>query len=119
MNPIQLHHNQVVRGFGFSQYAKKIRVRTARGSAHECNSDPEEAHEHCLMRGHDTAWANQKPAMLTADYAGKAEELEKERQEIRDSVILDNKQLVIIEGETFKVLLAGDQYSDPIHFKRI
>jgi hypothetical protein len=47
------------------------------------------------------------------------QELAMERQAIRDSVILDNNQLVTIEGETFKVRLAGERYSDPIHFVRI
>ena len=57
--------------------------------------------------------------MLCADYQGKAEAHEKEMQEIRDSVILGENQIVCIEGEQFKVRLCGHQYSDPIHFKRI
>jgi hypothetical protein len=119
MQPIQLTNGQTVRGFGFSRYANKITIGTARGYASRYNEDPEAAHNDCLKRGHETAWAIQKSSALTADYAGKAEDLEKELQEIRDSVILDNNQLVTIEGETFKVRLAGERYSDPIHFVRI
>lgn len=116
---IELKHNQIVRGFGFSQYAKKIKIGTARGFAIDCKSDPDEAHEHCLNRGHATAWTTQASAVLSADYPGKAEAHEKTLQQIRDSVILAEGQIVTIEGEQFKVRLAGDQYSDPIHFKRI
>ena len=116
---IELKHNQIVRGFGFSQYAKQIKIGTARGFATDCKSDPEEAHEHCLKQGHPSAWTNQAPSVLSADYAGKAEAHEKMLQQIRDSVILANNQIVTIEGEQFKVRLAGEQYSDPIHFKRL
>lgn len=121
MQPIKLHHNQVVRGFCFD-YANKITIRTVRGLAKEAGASDEAAEEsyaNCREFKHATAWTYQQPSILTDHYAGKAEELEKERQEIRDSVILDNNQLVSIEGETFKVRLAGERFSDPIHFIRV
>jgi hypothetical protein len=117
--PIELKHNQIVRGFGFSRYASKITVRTSRGYASQYGACPESSHAECVTRGHATAWTNQKSSMICADYQGKAEAHEKELQEIMDSVILADNQIVSIEGEQFKVLIAGEEFSDPIHFKRI
>jgi hypothetical protein len=119
MKPTQLTHGQVVRGFCFSPHTNLIQVRTIRGLAFDEGKDPEAAHADCRKLGHATAWTSQKPSVLTDHYAGKMQELAMERQAIRDSVILDNNQLVTIEGETFKVRLAGERYSDPIHFVRI
>ncbi len=116
---ITLHHNQVVRGAGFSRYANKITIGTARGYASQYGGCPESSHAECVARGHATAWTNQKSAMICADYQGKAEAHENELQEIKDSVILADNQIVSIEGEQFKVLIAGEEFSDPIHFKRI
>ena len=36
--------------------------------------------------------------------------------EIDAAPVLSNGQLVSIEGVTYRVRIAGDQYSDPIHF---
>jgi hypothetical protein len=119
MKPTQLTHGQVVRGFGFSPNTNLIQVRTVRGFAADNGEAPETAYANCRKLGHATAWTSQQPSVLTDYYAGKMKELAEERQAIRESVILDDGQLVIIEGETFKVRLAGDQFCDPIHFKRI
>ena len=116
---IELKHNQIVRGQGFSRYTRKITVGTARGYASKYNECPEEFHRSCLERGHNTAYTTQAASIITANYPGKAEAHEREMKEIADAIELQDGQIVIIEGEQFKVRLAGDGYSDPIHFKRI
>jgi hypothetical protein len=122
---IKLKHGQTVRGEGFNKYAQRITVGTVRGYEAEHGEkykqqvDPEKAHQLAVERGHVTAWTNQDCAVLSADYPGKAEAHAKVLAEIAASVILHNGQQVIIEGETFTVRLAGDRYSDPIHFTRI
>ncbi len=57
--------------------------------------------------------------MLTADYPGKAEQLAAERAEIAASVILQDGQQVIIEGQTYTVRLVGARYSNPIQFVKV
>ena len=123
--PITLKHGQTVRGKGFNKYAQRITVGTVRGyeaehgSKYNVQVNPEAAHRLAVERSQVTAWTNQDCAVLSADYPGKAKAHAKVLAEIAASVILHNGQQVIIEGETFTVRLAGDRYSDPIHFTRI
>jgi hypothetical protein len=119
--PIELTYNQVVRGEGFT-YAQRITVGTVRGyeaehgSKYNVQVDPEKAHQRAVERGHEVAWTNQECAVLTADYPGKAEQLASERAEIAASVILQDGQQVIIEGQTYTARLVGARYSNPIKF---
>ena len=121
---IKLKHGQTVRGEGFT-YAQRITVWTVRGYEAEhgrkynVQVDPEKAHQLAVERGHEVALTNQECAVLTADYPGKAEQLAAERAEIGASVILQNGQQVIIEGQAYTVRLVGARYSNPIQFDRI
>jgi hypothetical protein len=54
--------------------------------------------------------------VLSDNYPGKAEQLAAERAEIAASVILQDGQQVIIEGQTYTVRLVGARYSNPIKF---
>jgi hypothetical protein len=113
-----------VRGEGFT-YAQRITVGTVRGYEAEhgrkynVQVDPEKAHQLAVERGHEVAWTNQECAVLSADYPGKSEELDAARAEIAASVILQNGQQVIIEGQAYTVRLVGARYSNPIQFVRI
>ena len=115
---ITLKHGQTVRGAGFSKYAQRISVGTARGYSAEYNENQEEAHQRAISNGHATAWTNQDAACLTADYPGKAEAHAARLKEIAEAVELHNGQKVEIEGEIFAVRLVGSHVSDPIHFIR-
>jgi hypothetical protein len=114
-----LSHNQIIRVKGFSQYANKITVGTARGYAAEYYDAPEESHKRALDNGHDTAWANQSASVLSADYPGKKQELDAKAAAIASAPEIENGQTVEIEGELFTVRVTGERYSDPVHFKRI
>jgi hypothetical protein len=117
----KLTYGQIVRGEGFT-YAQRITVGTVRGyeaehgKKYNVQVDPEKAHQLAVERGHEVAWTNQECAVLTADYPGKAEQLADERAKIDASVILQDGQQVIIEGQTYTVRLVGARYSNPIKF---
>ncbi len=113
---ITLKHGQTIRGAGFSKYAQRIEVSTARGYAAEYNEDQEAAHYNALINGHQTFWTHQESPVLCADYPGKAEAHAAKLKEIAEAVELFDGQAVIIEGEKVIVNILGEQYSDPIRF---
>lgn len=113
---ITLKHGQTVRGAGFSKYAQRITVRTARGYAAKYNEDQEAAHNRAVANGHQTVWSYQEPAVLCADYLGKAEAHAAKLKEIAEAVQLFDGQAVLIEGEKLIVRLLGEHCSDPIQF---
>ena len=116
---IQLAHGQEIRVTGFPSYAQRITIRTCRGCAVQHKEDPEAAHIRALDRGHETAWANQEPAALTSDYAGKAEAMAAEAVATAAAVEIASGDHVEIEGELFRVRVMGQQFSDPVHFIRL
>ena len=111
--PVILHDGQEIRIQGFSPYAQKIAVHTARGYAARHNQNPEEAHADALANGHATAWVYQEPAILTADYKGKAAALEAAAAATAAAPVIAHRDVVEIEGELFRVLVTGERYSDP------
>ena len=113
---ITLKHGQTVRGAGFSKYGQRITVRTARGYAAKYNEDQEAAHNRAVANGHQTVWSYQEPAVLCADYSGKAEAHAAKLKEIAEAVQLFDGQAVLIEGEKLIVRLLGEHCSDPIQF---
>jgi hypothetical protein len=119
MTPITLHHGQEIRVAGFSKFAQRITVGTARGYAAQYNESPEAGHARAIANGHETAWANQDSACLTDDYLGKAEELEAKASATASAPEIEHGQTVEIEGEIFRVIVAGERYSDPVHFRRV
>jgi hypothetical protein len=114
-----LRHGQTIRVAGFSKYANRITVGTARGYASQYGEDAEASHSATIANGHDTAWANQEPSMLTADYTGKDADLAATAEKIASAPVIHNGQQVEIEGEIFTVRVTGERYCDPVHFKRI
>jgi hypothetical protein len=113
---MKLTHNQIVRVKGFSQYANKITIGTARGYDPQ---NAEESHQRCLANGHDTAWAMQSAGVLTSDYEGKQSYLDAEEAAIAAAVEIEDGQIVEIEGEQFIVKVTGERFSDPVKFKRV
>lgn len=64
-------------------------------------------------------WALQSSAMICADYPGKAAEMERKRQAYKDAVVLDDGDIVEVDGMKFEVYCAKRCVSDPIHFTMI
>lgn len=114
-----LTHNQEIRVKGFSNLANKITIGTCRGYAAQYNEDGEASHARALANGHDTAWTNQAASVLTSDYKGKAEELDRAAAERASAVEIEDGQVVEIEGESFRVKVLGERYSDPVKFIRL
>lgn len=110
-----LRHNQRIRVKGFDR-AQKITIGTARGYAAESDMDPEEVHARCVERGHHTVWTNQAPSILTADYPGKHEELERERRLNTEAPEIEDGELVEIDGRTWETRVIGQRYANPVHF---
>lgn len=117
--PVVLHDGQQIRIQGFSPYAQKITIHTARGYARRHNKNPEEVHADCRANGHPTAWTYQAPAELTADYEGKAADLEAAAAATAAAPVIAHRDVVEIEGELFRLLVTGERYSDPVALVRI
>lgn len=111
-----LSHNQEIRVKGFT-YAQKITVGTIAGYAKQYNEDPEAAIARAKSFGHPLEpWTNQSPAVLSADYAGKTEELDRAAAATAAAPEIEDGQIVEIEGERFRVKVLGQRYSDPVKF---
>jgi len=113
---ITLKEGQTVRGAGFSRYSQRITVRTARGYAAKYNEDQDAAYNRAVANGHETVWTYQEPAVLCADYPGKAEAHAAKLKEIAEAVELFDGQAVIIDGEKLIVRISGERFSNPIQF---
>lgn len=114
-----LSHNQEIRVKGFSRLANKITVGTCRGYAAKYKEDGEASHQRALKNGHDTAWTNQAASVLSDNYKGKAEELDRAAAATAAAPEIEDGQVVEIEGETFRVKVLGERYSDPVKFIRL
>lgn len=105
----KLTHAQVVRVKGFRNFSR-IYVRTQEGLIAQFGDKPSNQHG-------ELAWTIQETAILTADYPGKAAELDAKRAEIAAAIELENGQQVEIEGRDYTVRVNGETYSDPITFR--
>lgn len=61
-------------------------------------------------------WVNQRAACLTSNYPGKAAEMDRKAQAYVDAQILDDGDIVEIDGFLFEVYCIKRQVSDPIMF---
>ena len=111
---MKLTHKQEIRVAGFSIYAGRITVGTIEGT-----TTPEmlpEAIERAKANRFDIAWALQESPMLTANYPGKAAELEAKAAATAAAPEVADGDIVEIEGRTYKVRVMGERFCDPIHF---
>ena len=118
-----LHHGQQVKmQKNMFKYEPVVTVGSAEGYAREYREDEAAAVARCLENqkarpydGHKLAWTNKHACCLTADYAGKANDMLAARMAFADAVVLEDGETVQIEGRTYTVKYLGD-YADPIHF---
>jgi len=64
-------------------------------------------------------WTYRSPSVLTANYPGKEKEMEMKKARYFASVVLENDEVVMVDGKEYRVKLVGEQYSDPIHFIKV
>ncbi len=115
---VKLTHGMLLRTLAGDH--RRTYVGTARGYAAQYKNDPEAAHKKALADGDATAWTNQECAVLhDGSPEVKAEEKAKFLADMAQATTIFNGQLVEIEGEIFKTVILGWQYSDPIAFKRL
>ena len=112
---IQLTHGQQVVVPSF-KYTNKIELVTPRGYALSYGDCPEEAEARAIKFDHDFLACFQHPSILTADYNGKAEELDAKHREWEVAQRIEEGDLVACEGRVYKVKILGERYSDPIKF---
>jgi|ETNvirnome_2_300_1030623.scaffolds.fasta_scaffold01000_10 hypothetical protein len=72
--------------------------------------------DRCNKRRENAVWSNKHGTCLTADYAGKAEDMEKKREAYKNAILLIDGELVKVDGEIYKVKYTNPRVSDPIHF---
>lgn len=102
------------------RFSPEVTVGTVEGYAKEYNEDPNAAVERCLRNQkkdpmHQLAWTNKSAGVLTDNYPGKAEEMERKHQNYINAVELVEGEVVEIEGRKYTVKYLGD-YSDPVRF---
>jgi len=70
-------------------------------------------------RGHDLYWANLQAACLTSDYPGKDAEMKKKREDYESAPIVEDGEIVILEGRLVKVQYNNPNCSDCIVFHEV
>jgi hypothetical protein len=114
-----LVHNQQIRTTR-DRYEPEIKVGTVEGYSRKYQQDVEQAVKDALERGHALAWTSKAAAFLVADYPGKAEASAKAHAAYEAAVLIEDGELVEIEGRKYKVVYAyTDMVSDPVHFKAV
>jgi hypothetical protein len=120
MKPITLKHGDEIRVESDRpsfRYMNKLEVGTIRGYAIECNACPDESVATAIKFGHSlNPWVGQDCSVLTADYKGKTEELAAVAAAKAASPLINENDVVEIEGHLYTAKFIGGNYSDPIHF---
>jgi hypothetical protein len=98
-------------------------VGTARGFAASHGQDPQALHGRELANGHDTAFTTFSGFMLFGDGRSTEEAIAKAKAEAAKATVLDDGDMVEIEGEMFMVCVVrdndrGPNTCDPITFAR-
>jgi len=70
-------------------------------------------------RGHDIVWANLHAACLTSNYPGKDEEMLKKREAYANAPVIEDGEIVIIEGRKMRTVYKRRTCSDCIHFEEV
>ena len=98
------------------KYRPEIFVHSVEGCSRKYNEDANAAYAKAKELGHQTAWTLKMPACLTADYPGKAAKLAADKAAYEAAVLIENGEIVEIEGRTYKTVYTGIQFSDPVKF---
>ena len=107
-----LQHDQQIRIEGF-EFNPVIRVFTLTGYAIANGQNPDEVLERAFNNNHNTRpCALQEASMLTADYAGKAEEMRQKAIAYQNAPMLSNGETVEIEGQKYTFRKGSQQCSD-------
>lgn len=64
-------------------------------------------------------WSNRHAACITSDYPGKAAEMEIKREQYEEAVLLDDGDIVEVDGMLFEVFVVKRVVSDQVQFTYI
>ena len=99
------------------RYEPVITIGTLRGYAAENGEDPDVAIKILKGFGHSVApWTMLHAAAITADYPGKAEAHEQKRKAYAEAVLIEDGEMVEIEGILYRAKYMRPNCSDPVHF---
>jgi|JFJP01.1.fsa_nt_gi hypothetical protein len=114
---IKLVHGQQVK-VGHFRWKKGIFVNSLKACVAERGGDYEETCERELKNfGYiNKAWTYQEPTVVLSHYDH--EEIAKKAIAYENAQFLHSGDQVEIEGEVFTVFIAGENYSDPVHFRQ-
>jgi hypothetical protein len=118
----KLTHRQQIRTT-MDKYEPEIIVCSVEGCVRDRGGDPSLAYEKEIQRAEDcgtaaqTVFSNQSPACLTADYPGKAEAHAAKRAAYAAAVLIENGELVEIEGRVYKARYTRRDCCDPVIFE--
>lgn len=113
--PIQLTHKQRIVCKSFV-YDKKIEIVTPRGYAIENGDCPDAAERRAKEFGHNMVSSVQHDAVLTGDYAGKAEDLAAEKKANDEAQVVAQNDVVEVEGKLYLITSVNERHADPIKF---
>lgn len=111
----QLTHNSQVRVKGF-EFRNKITVGTVGGYAEQYGNSPTRALQRAKASGHEIAWTNREASVLSADYAGKSEDMDRADEAFLASPEIEDGEIVQIDGDKYRVKVMGERFSDPVKF---
>lgn len=115
----ELKHKQQIKVNSF-RFQKEIVVGTQKGFYEEYSDKCKEiigAFQEDL--NDDYAWTVQAPSIIEGDYPGKEKNIANKKQRYKDAIPVEDDEIVLIDDRKFKVIIIGENYSNPIHFKRV
>lgn len=113
--PIKINHGQQVVVPSF-KYQNKIELVTPRGYALDNGDCPEEGEARAKKYGHELLACFKHCPVISADYKGKDEELQAEREEWEKAQRIEEGDLIECEGREYKVRILNERYSNPVKF---
>lgn len=94
----------------------RVIVGTVEGYARRNHENVEEAMARAMTFKHDLAYTVSCGFCITSDYPGKAEALAAERAATAAAPMIENGEVVEIEGRVYTAKYTRDYVSDPVHF---
>lgn len=117
----KLEYNEQVKIEGW-MYSSVVRVFSVEGYDREYKKTAEQIQEsldRCAKNNWPLAITTAEGEILTADYAGKSDDMAKKAKAYENATILTDGETVEIEGRKYTVKVINKEWvknSDPIHF---
>jgi len=116
----ELKHGQQIRS-NMDQFNPVLTVGTAKGYDAEGKKEfnlqefKERAKRGGWLWNEHLAWVSKASSIITANYPGKDEEFRQKAENYKNAVLIEDQEIILIDGLKFKAVYIGIKYSDPIH----